>query len=163
MPVFGIVLVTTAILSTACRQICTVIPVASIKPNRSGAFARHRKTANRKQDKQKNDEQRANQAELFANNSKYKIVIRFGKVKIFLPRCADAASQQPARTDGDQGLHRLPRLIVDIRKRIEPELKAFRNIGNAFKGDNAGDCADAKPADCKKIAKLSEFSRRYTS
>ena len=37
-PVLGIVLVTTAILRITCMAICANTPVASIEPNKSGAF-----------------------------------------------------------------------------------------------------------------------------
>ena len=39
MPVLGMVLVTTAIFSTACRATCTTKPTTSSAPNRSGACA----------------------------------------------------------------------------------------------------------------------------
>ena len=51
MPVLGMVLVTTAIFSTACRATCTTKPTTSSAPNRSGACAasvmpRHSSSAN---------------------------------------------------------------------------------------------------------------------
>ena len=39
MPVLGMVLVTTATFSTACRATCTTNPTTSSAPNRSGAWA----------------------------------------------------------------------------------------------------------------------------
>ena len=39
MPVFGMVLVTTAMFSTACSTTCTVKPTVSSAPNLSGAFS----------------------------------------------------------------------------------------------------------------------------
>ena len=37
MPVFGMVLVTTAMFSTACKATCTTNPTTSSAPKRSGA------------------------------------------------------------------------------------------------------------------------------
>ena len=91
MPVFGMVLVTTAMFSTACSITCTVTP-----DHQHGAeFVFGRVTAMIKApqqqcDEQENDQQRADKPQLFADDGKDKVVVRLRQIQMFLPGIADA-------------------------------------------------------------------------
>lgn len=84
MPVFGMVLVTTAIFSTACSATCTTKPTHQQCPEAALPRVRRQRDAPPQQrTEQQNDRTRAQKAQFLAEDGKDEVVLRLGHEQMF--------------------------------------------------------------------------------
>ena len=103
-PLFGNALVTTPILMAACKPIKSVSPDASNSPKVSRARLAMIQSANDKNDKRHDHQQRRDQSEFLADDRENKIRVMLGNKTELLPAVAQAQAGPTARA---QRHHRL--------------------------------------------------------
>ena len=130
MPVLGMVLVTTATFSTACRATCTTNPTTSSAPNRSGAWAAMVMPRQSSSTNSPTTAQAPHEAQFLADDGEDEVVLRLGDEKMLLAAFPQTEAGGPAGADGIEALDGLVAVAQRVGKGVEPGAEPVGGVGD---------------------------------